>query len=414
MKEVFLDSKAMEAAAVIELQPTNVGEQFFCNPHWIDGLAHLSGFVLNGSDTSPEDTVFISDGWKCLRLILPLESGKQYQTYVRMRDAKAPRTMEGDVWVFDGAATVGVFEGLRFRAVKRTMLPALLSKKDLPQEVTNCQDVATFTDRPFGTSTLSFDIANIVAEELGTPTKELSDEMSLSELGIDSLLAVSISSKLQESLHLDCPSSSITECETIGQLKKIFEACSTVWSSEMPSKSTPLRDKDNSNQNLLPNSVTTKESIDLGKAPNITKIFYRVLADELDIDMRELHPGIHFSDLGVESLLSLSVTSEIAARSNFHLPTLFFHEHPTIEEACTFLEQAVNSPQMSREMLPLSEQPKCSACPYVYLQGPATPSLPNFFLFPDGSGSLSSYANLPRLSAANSVIAFDSPFHDHP
>ena len=75
MKEVFLDSKAMEAAALIELQPTDVGEQFFCNPHWIDGFAHLSGFVLNGSDTSPEDTVLISDGWNCLGLILPLESG---------------------------------------------------------------------------------------------------------------------------------------------------------------------------------------------------------------------------------------------------------------------------------------------------------------------------------------------------
>ena len=132
MKEVFLDSTAMEAASLIELQPTEVGEQFFCNPHWIDGLAHLNGFVLNGSDTSPEDTVFISDGWKCLRLILPLESGKRYQIYVRMHDAKAPGTMEGDVWVFDGAETVGVFEGLRFRAVKRTMLPALLSKKKRP------------------------------------------------------------------------------------------------------------------------------------------------------------------------------------------------------------------------------------------------------------------------------------------
>ncbi|KAL9065873.1 MAG: hypothetical protein Q9161_007926 [Pseudevernia consocians] len=303
MKEDFLDSKAIEAAALIELQPTEVGEQFFCNPHWIDGLAHLSGFVLNGSDTSPEDTVFISDGWKCLRLILPLESGKRYQTYVRMRDAKAPGTMEGDVWVFDGAATVGVFEGLRFRAVKRTMLPALLSKKDLPQEVTDSQTVCNL-HRPAlrDTGTLCFDIANIVADELGTTPKELLDEMCLGELGIDSLLAVSISSRLQKTLHLDCPSSSITECETIGQLKKILEACSTVWSSEMPSKSTPPTNKDNSDQNLLPNSLTTGESIDLGKAPDITKIFYRVLADELDVDMQKLHPGIHFSDLGMLNL----------------------------------------------------------------------------------------------------------------
>ena len=249
MKEVFLDSKAMEAAALIELQPTEAGEQFFCNPHWIDGLAHLSGFVLNGSDISPEDTVFISDGWKCLRLILPLESGKRYQTYVRMRNANASRTMEGDVWVFDGAATVDVFEGLRFRAVKRTMLPALLSEKNLPQEATNTQTVESLHKSALrDTSTLSSDIAKIVADELGTPTVELLDEMCLSELGIDSLLAVSISSRLQESLHLNCPSSSIAECETIGQLKKIFEACSTVWSSKCRpnrrfprTKTTPIR-----------------------------------------------------------------------------------------------------------------------------------------------------------------------------
>ena len=238
--------------------------------------------------------------------------------------------------------------------------------------------------------------------------------MCLSELGIDSLLAVSISSRLQKSLHLDCPSSSIRECETIWQLKKVFEACSTVWSSEMPSKLTPPTDKDNSDQNPRPKSLTTGESIDLGTAPDITKMFYRVLADELNVDMRELHPGTYVSDLGVDSLLSLSIRSQFAARSNFHPPNLLFHEYPTIEKACTFLEQAVNGPQMSCEMLPPSEQPKCCACPYIYLQGPATPSSTNFFLFPDGSGSSSSYANLPRLSAAISVIAFDSPFHDHP
>ena len=322
--------------------------------------------------------------------------------------------MEGDVWVFDGAATVGVYEGLRFRAVKRTTLPAPLSNRDLPQEVTNSQNAATFRPALQDTSTLSVEIANIVADELGRHVEDLLDEMCLSELGIDSLLAVSISSRLQDSLHLECPSSTITDYETIGQLKKIFEACSTGWSSGMSSKSTPSTDKDNSDQNLPPNSVTTGESSDLSKAPNITRTFYRVLADELDIDMRGLHPGIHFSDLGVDSLLSLSITSEFAARCNFHLPTLFFHEHPTIEKACTFLTKTVNGPQMSREMLPPSKQPECSECPYFYLQGPATPSSPKFSLFPDGSGSFSSYANLPRLSAAFSVIAFDSPFHDHP
>ena len=71
--------------------------------------------------------------------------------------------MEGDVWVFDGAATLGVFEGLRLQAV----LPALLSNKDLPQEVTTSPNVATFRPALRNTSILSLDVANIVADELG-------------------------------------------------------------------------------------------------------------------------------------------------------------------------------------------------------------------------------------------------------
>lgn len=415
MKEVFLDSKAMEAAALIELQPTETDEQFLCSPHWIDGLAHLSGFVLNGSDTSPEDTVFISDGWKCMRIILPLESGKRYHTYVRMRNVKASRAMKGDVWIFDGCETVGVFEGLNFRAIKKSMLPTLLAKEELPQKVTNFQTVKKLRKPdPLDSSTLSSYTINIVADELGISTEKLLDEMRLDEVGIDSLLAISISSRLQQSLRLHCPSSSITKCETIGQLKKTVEACSTVSSNDKPIQSTPLTGKDISDQSPPPNIVTSVESGSFGKDSDISRMFYRVLADELDVDLRELHAGLIFSDLGVDSLLSLSITSEFAARSNFHLPTMFFHEHPTLGNACTFLEQAQNRTQISREGLSPGEQPKCSGCPHVYLQGPTAPSSSNLFLFPDGSGSVGSYANFPRLSAAVSVIAFGSPFHDRP
>jgi len=48
MEEVIVDAPELEATSVVNFQTTEKDGNFFCSPFWIDSLAHLSGFIMNG------------------------------------------------------------------------------------------------------------------------------------------------------------------------------------------------------------------------------------------------------------------------------------------------------------------------------------------------------------------------------
>ncbi len=50
MEEVILDGSQAEATAKVRFQTKEEDGNFFCAPYWIDSLAHLSGFIVNGTD----------------------------------------------------------------------------------------------------------------------------------------------------------------------------------------------------------------------------------------------------------------------------------------------------------------------------------------------------------------------------
>ena len=128
MEQVILDSNALEATVKIRLHPSEPGTSFLCSPHWIDGLAHLAGFVLNGSDSIPDDLVFISRGWRSSCIAGKLDPSRTYQNYVRMQRTGPGDILAGDVCVFGGESIVAFFEGVEFRGLKRSMAAALLPK----------------------------------------------------------------------------------------------------------------------------------------------------------------------------------------------------------------------------------------------------------------------------------------------
>lgn len=224
IQEVLMDSDMMEATARVQLAPSRDGEDFYCNPHWIDSLGHLSGFVLNGSDTTPDDTVYISHGWQSMRFSRPLMAGKVYQTYVRMRPIGDRHIMIGDVRVFSSGEMIGIFQGVKFQGIRKDVLNIMLpppaqdvsrttSEQNLPnpsQKKTTVMARGTFSNSQ---------LLDVLAEELRVDLDELTDETTLDALGIDSLLAISIAAKLQECTQANFSSSLLTSCETIGQLK---------------------------------------------------------------------------------------------------------------------------------------------------------------------------------------------------
>lgn len=111
IQEVILDSDQHEATALVKFQapPGN----FHRNPFWIDSIGHLSGFIMNASDTTDsKNQVFVNHGWDSMRCLKKFDPSVTYRTYVRMQPWQNS-IWAGDVWMFDGDDIVAVFGGVK-------------------------------------------------------------------------------------------------------------------------------------------------------------------------------------------------------------------------------------------------------------------------------------------------------------
>lgn len=126
MEEVILNSKNFEATSLVRFQSAEKDGTFSLNPFWIDSLAHLSGFILNGTDAiNSRNFVYVSHGWKSLRISRPLSRTITYNSYVKMQ-ASPNSVMKGDVYILEENTIIGMVGGLKFQRIPRTMLDTLL------------------------------------------------------------------------------------------------------------------------------------------------------------------------------------------------------------------------------------------------------------------------------------------------
>lgn len=66
-------------------------------------------------------------------------------------------------------------------------------------------------------------ILRIVSEEIDIPLASLKDDLVFSDYGVDSLLALSITGRIREELDVNIESSVFLTCETLGDIKLLFE-----------------------------------------------------------------------------------------------------------------------------------------------------------------------------------------------
>ncbi|GAP89889.2 putative acyl transferase acyl hydrolase lysophospholipase [Rosellinia necatrix] len=249
MQEVHLDSNLLEATAEVRF-PISGDDQFLYHPCWIDSLAHISGFVLNATETTPSDAVYISHGWQSMRIAVEkLSADKTYYTYVRMKeDVTASKVMVGDVYILEDGNIIALVEGLKFRQMKRFQLNHLLPPgkrireqkytpeptEDVPREPGYSDQRTTTKSSPRDGAEKMMAITNgnktepsiidtifgIIAQEVGVDVSSLSDHNMLADSGIDSLLSLSIAARVSDAIGLEIPSGLILASASLGELRE--------------------------------------------------------------------------------------------------------------------------------------------------------------------------------------------------
>jgi iterative type I PKS product template protein len=483
MEEVILDGKETEATASVKFQTTAADGNFLCSPYWIDSLAHLSGFIVNASDhLDSENSVYISHGWGAIKISKQLSPDKQYRSYVRMQPAPGNISV-GDVYILEEGEIIGMVMGLKFQNIPRRtlniMMPpagakatagvaakpaAKLVAKALPaasaaiqaapvqvkgaktvaKAVTKAVKLAKVT-KPANTG-VTAKVMKIVAEEIDVDMSELVEEAAFENLGVDSLLSLTISARFREDLDMDIPSSLFTDCPTVGELKKHFAQFDggAVVVDDDDSSDTTDEPSDDSSSPYEHGTASTPASSALSVSDNDldvkissetveggVSVARTLVAEEMGVDVSEITDDLDLTDIGMDSLMSLTILGSMREQTGRDLPPDFLTVNVTIKDIETALgmrpkpkeqikvtakvssKAASKSPQLTEVNKRLAKTIDISGLPAsnsVLLQGNPKVATKKFFLVPDGSGSATSYISIPNISSDMAVYGLNCPF----
>ena len=173
----------------------------------------------------------------------------------------------------------------------------------------------------------------IVSEESGIASEELVDGAVLSDVGIDSLLGLMISSRFQDEISIDIDSSTLHSLHTIGGLKDFLRRTHAGRAVEHFNEEDDMADSESTGSFPKPNDqpadthktdVTKCEEKDpagyvANKSRDAARItegqFGRVveiISEESGIHVNDFDDTTVFADAGVDSLLSLMICSRIS------------------------------------------------------------------------------------------------------
>ena len=262
----------------------------------------------------------------------------------------------------------------------------------------------------------------IVAEEVGLSISDLVPTANFGDFGVDSLLSLNIAGRFREELGLDVESSLFSDCPTVKELLAFLcPEKETRASSMTPTSTAPTTP---GLESLSAATSTTDETdysiIDVNEISNdnanLLDTIRLTIAEEIGIPVEELTGSLSFSDVGMDSLLSLTVLGKLREVVDIELSGSLFSNNNTLDEVSAALGLTPSKPasapqvQITSPIKSVSHPPSSS----ILLQGNPKTASKILFLFPDGSGSATSYAPLPRLSQDLAVYGLNCPYMKTP
>lgn len=258
-------------------------------------------------------------------------------------------------------------------------------------------------------------VLSVIGEEAGIKPADLSPNDEFGDYGIDSLLSLTICGRLQEELGLELPSSLFADYPTIKELSNFFQGSETTLSSmnsSMDDKDLRTPDQDSE---LDPTSSDETRATSVDESNDVIELVRATIAKETGIAMTDITMSTNFAELGVDSLLGLTIMGRLSEALEIEVPSTLFTENDTLDgvEAALGLKSKHHSrkaPSMEKadiNSLVIDEPPHSTS---ILLQGNPKSAAKILWLFPDGSGSATSYATLARISADVVVYGLNCPW----
>ena len=276
----------------------------------------------------------------------------------------------------------------------------------------------------------------IIAAEAQIDQDKVDPNTEFADLGVDSLLSLNIASRLQEELNIDITSTAFVDYPTIKALISYIgrdEATvieSTQSSSIQSGVSTPVSNKDE-NEDTYSTDASTLDDDSSGPKADIMATVRNVISQETGLAIEDISSDMQLADLGVDSLLGLTIIGVLSEQIGTGLPSSLLMESETLDDVERKLREigVIDSPKpketaaenatasaegtdarlsmMSKNYDRLIAPPHATS---IVLQGSPKTARKILFLFPDGAGSATSYLALPRISSDVVVYGLNCPW----
>ena len=324
----------LEAFADVQLSTKDDGAKFLVPPYFIDSVAHLAGFIMNCSDSidtqnnvsAParkyssntksrimskmrrnrfmltREQYCVTPGWKSMRFAEPLIAGDRYRSYVKMiPTVEDPSVYMGDVYILraDDSAIIGMVCGIQFRRFPRLLLSRFFSAPEPPKDALKKATPAAQLKK-----------ASILpAPAIKHKKIDWSTESDGSDSGFDEPRPTK-TDKTELGSKSDVPIDTAIIAQTLPSVTSVSTAASSDGIATPPSGR---------------ETVATK-ALDL-------------IARESALDLADLEEGAEFSNLGIDSLMSLVLAEKFRLELNVKVNGSLFLDYPTVGDLTKWLDE---------------------------------------------------------------------------
>lgn len=202
----------------------------------------------------------------------------------------------------------------------------------------------------------------IIAEESGLLVSDFTDDTSFADVGVDSLLGLTISARFKEELEEEVDFNAFFyEYPTVRALRAFLDSSATV---DAPSTTTASSaSADSRSESTEASSVASDEHAGAGVTVEIAKAL-QIVAEESGLGLDHLTDDTSFADSGVDSLLSLVIVSRLRDELGIDVQhESLFLECPTVLDLKKMLglPPKVDAAAPSVSSSPLLEDPPVNA-----------------------------------------------------
>ena len=147
-------------------------------------------------------------------------------------------------------------------------------------------------------------VMNIIAKEAGVDLADIGPHDDFVNHGIDSLLSLTICNKVRDELGIDVPSALFLDYPTPKELIAFFGSAEQEGSSS--GLDTPTESESSNDDSGYRTDSTNTETED-----SVIDVIRTTIANETGVPVRELTPTTAFAELGIDSLLSLTISGRL-------------------------------------------------------------------------------------------------------